>query len=961
MGRFFMGQRWVSEAEPELGLGTVTRVEDGRVLVVFPGVGEERMYSQEGAPLKRARFGPGTRVTGRDGVSRTVAAVEAEGGLLVYVDAAGGRMSETEMADTAGYGSAWERLMQGRTDPGRVHGLRRRAAELQHRRRASPVRGFVGGRIDLIPHQLSIAGEVSGRQAPRVLLADEVGLGKTIEACLVVHRMLATGRASRVLVVVPEPLVHQWFVELLRRFNLWFHIFDEERCDAIETAHAEANPFLDDQLVLCGLPLLLSERRGLQAVEAGWDLVVVDEAHHLQWTAEAPSAAYRVVEALGRRAAGLLLLTATPEQLGLESHFARLRLLDPHRYYDLEAYRAEAAGYQAVAAVANRLAAKDPLDPVEVEALRGVLGAEPGPVQSRLEALAAGDHEAREEVITALLDRHGTGRVMFRNRRSAMKGFPGRRPRPVALNAASLEDPLLDRLAEEFARDVATEGGGAGGGYDFTRDPRLLWLVDFLRRLNGDGGGGGGGEKALLICRSREKVLALEAALRAHLNVSVALFHEDLELVQRDRQAAWFADPEGAPILLASEIGSEGRNFQFAHHLVLFDLPLDPELLEQRIGRLDRIGQTSRVEIHVPYVLNSPQEVVFLWFHEGLDAFRRHLHGGRVLLEEFRDDVLDMAQDFHETHDGRRTELGYLLARTRKAREALAVQLEMGRDRLLEMNSFKPGPAQAIAEGIAACDSDPGLEAFLLQAWDHLGVPVEDAGPRTYKVGADGVFAERIPGLPADGMIATLDRRVALSREDIGFLTWDHPMVTGILDMLLGSPDGSSACGVWEDAEEGGMWLEVVHLLECGAPAALHADRFLASRPVRVVVDARGAVVEGRRLAALDAAEVRDAGVHELLEHESVRGVLESMSRAAESAAERVARPELAAAVARMEREVGGEIDRLRALAAVNPNVREDEVRAAEAQREALKEHLGRARLRVDSVRVILLGDGLGL
>jgi ATP-dependent helicase HepA len=951
MGRFSVGQRWISEAEPELGLGTVMLVEEGRVRVSFPGTGEDRQYSVEGAPLRRVRFAPGTQVMGRDGNRRTVTAVESMGDLLVYRDADGGVLPETALCDSLSFGSPVERLMQGRTDPSRVYELRRLATELQHRRRESPVRGFVGGRIDLIPHQLYIAGEVTGRQAPRVLLADEVGLGKTIEACLVIHRLLATGRVGRVLVVVPESLVHQWFVELLRRFNLWFHIFDEDRCDAIETAHPEGNPFLDDQLVLCGLPLLLNAKRGAQAVEAEWDLLVVDEAHHLQWSAEAPSPAYQVVEALGRRAEGLLLLTATPEQLGLESHFARLRLLDPHRYYDLEAFKMESAGYQAVAAVVNRLAGKESVGPAELGELRRILGPEPGPVQHRLEALAGGDEHARDEVVSALLDRHGTGRVVFRNRRTSMKGFPMRIPRPVVLEAESLDDPLLERLATEFQRDMEEGSGGAAevGSYDDARDPRVMWLVEFLRKKRE--------VKVLLICRSKAKVLALDAALRVNLNVSVALFHEDLELVQRDRQAAWFADPEGAPILLASEIGSEGRNFQFAHHLVLFDLPLDPELLEQRIGRLDRIGQTAHVEIHIPYVLNSPQEVVFRWFHEGLDAFERHLHGGRALLEEFRAEVLDMAQDFHETHDGRRTELGHLLARTKNARERLAMKLERGRDRLLEMNSFRPAPAQAIAEAIGALDQETRLEVFLLRVWDHYGVPVEDLGPRAYKVGADGVYTDSFPGMPPGGMMATLDRRHALSREDVAFLSWDHPLVTGALDLLLGSRDGSTACVTWPEAPERGLWLEVVHLLECPAPAKLHADRFLGPTPLRVVVDTRSRLVPSESLEALDQAETEDLRVHELLENSQFHAILDGMVGVAQAHAEAAARPVIAAATARMEQVLGAEIDRLKALAAVNPNVRAEEVRATEAQRSELKDQLARARLRVDAVRVIMLGE----
>src|SRR5690606_13171599 len=153
---------------------------------------------------------------------------------------------------------------------------------------------------------LFIAGEVTRREAPRVLLADEVGLGKTVEACLIIHRLLATGRAARVLVVVPESLVHQWFVELLRRLNLWFHIFDEARCAAVESADPEGNPFDDDQLVLCSLSLLMQAKRAQQAAAAGWDLLVVDEAHHLRWSPEGASPEYQVIEALSRRAEGLL-------------------------------------------------------------------------------------------------------------------------------------------------------------------------------------------------------------------------------------------------------------------------------------------------------------------------------------------------------------------------------------------------------------------------------------------------------------------------------------------------------------------------------------------------------------------------------------------------------------------------------------------------------------------------------
>jgi ATP-dependent helicase HepA len=147
--------------------------------------------------------------------------------------------------------------------------------------------------------------------------------------------------------------------------------------------------------------------------------------------------------------------------------------------------------------------------------------------------------------------------------------------------------------------------------------------------------------KVLLICRSKEKVLALEQALKERGHLKVGVFHEDLTIVQRDRNAAWFSESGGARLLLCSEIGSEGRNFQFAHHLVLFDLPLHPELLEQRIGRLDRIGQSEDIHIHVPYLTGSPQEVLVRWYHEGLNAFEDYLEGGNQLMQIFSDRLIN--------------------------------------------------------------------------------------------------------------------------------------------------------------------------------------------------------------------------------------------------------------------------------------------------------------------------------
>jgi ATP-dependent helicase HepA len=827
MASFIAGQRWISETEPELGLGTVLRAAAGRVQIEFSATGEMRTYAADHAPLKRVRFRVGDTVQTRTNQAFTIERVLEKAGLLIYVSQ-DAELPESKLSDRISLQGPASRLFAGSFDSLAEFELRQHTLTLLHRSRKSPVRGFVGGRISLIPHQLYLAHEVAGRHAPRVMLSDEVGLGKTIEACLILHRLLLSGRAGRILVLVPESLVHQWFVEMLRRFNVWLHIFDEDRCAAIEAGETGANPFLDDQLVLTSIDFLARDpRRAGQAVASGWDVLVVDEAHHLEWSERVPSREYQIVEELSRQSAGLLLLTATPEQLGIESHFARLRLLDPDRYPDLAAFQAEAKDYRSTANVADKLLAGIKLTSQELTTLRRLL-AHDASLEARLNAVNTGDAEARQTLLGDLLDMHGPGRVLFRNTRAGMSGFPKRRVRLTPLDPGPESAGWLDRASTEFAVDAGDLTLSAAP--DLTQDPRLRWLVEILAEL--------APQKVLLICHQLEKAEAIDAALRRHVNIKTGIFHEGLTLVQRDRQAAWFAEPDGARLLLCSEIGSEGRNFQFAHHLVLFDLPLNPGLLEQRIGRLDRIGQHEDIQIHVPYLRRSPQEVLARWYHEGLDAFESNLEGGNELLRTFGRAVHDLALEFPVAEPtAAATELAGLLKRTATARRDLRKVLEQGRDRLLELNSFRPATAQQIIAQIQAEDAGVELEDYLLTMFEHFGVHIEELAPRTWHLNPEGITTDAFPAMPAEGTVVTRDRQRAISREEVGFLTWDHPMVTGAMDLLLGSETGNCAFAVLPAPRERTLLLECCFVLECVAAPRLHVDRFLPATPIRLVVD----------------------------------------------------------------------------------------------------------------------------
>jgi ATP-dependent helicase HepA len=910
------GQRWVSDTEPELGLGIILKAEYGRVETYFPAATEHRHYAIESAPLRRVEFKAGDRIKTHTGESLAVDQVEDRQGLFVY-HCADRQVPEAELSDSISFSKPEERLLGGQVDELSTFDLRVEALHRRNQMRQSIARGFVGGRVDLIPHQMAISAEVDRRLVPRVLLADEVGLGKTIEAGLILHRLHLTGRANRVLVLVPEPLIHQWFVELLRRFNLLFSLFDEERCASIEANDPEANPFLDSQLVLCSVDFLagserpmaaptqpqrghLQQRRWQQAVDAGWDLLIVDEAHHLEWTPEAASPQYRLVEDISAKTPGLLLLTATPQQLGPEGHFARLRLLDPERYSCLESFQEESTHYEQVAKAVDKLLAGKALSATDQKLCKS-------PRVRRLhKELGAGEEGAREALVSAILDEFGVGRVMFRNTRKALSGFPERKA-------------FLAPLAQ--GQPIKT---------------RILWLVELLQKL--------GEEKVLLICKTRELVEEIAAGLQREINLKHALFHEGLTLLQRDRNAAFFSEEDGARLLICSEIGSEGRNFQFAHHLVLFDLPENPELLEQRIGRLDRIGQTSSIHIHVPFQAKTESEVLVRWYHEGLDAFEKNLSGAAEVSKAFAKDLSGLCGKF----DAKK--LKALIDKTAKFHQKIAKQLQKGHDRLLELNSSRGPLASQLLQEIRSLDSKLTFEDFVIRLFDHFGVHTEELGNRSYLLLPGHLITDQFP-LPAEGLSVTFDRARALSRDDLGFMSWDHPLLRAALDLMLGAERGNSSYAVWKNSGKESILLQMYLEVECVAPPALHVDRFLPKTPIRVVVD--HALKDQTDEKALATAKLESGDVFRLLD--KLRGkILPGMIEAAHRLANEKLAGIIADATANMESRLQAEIERLEDLAQINPNVSLEEIAAAKAQKEHLREALGNSHLRTDALRLIL-------
>ncbi len=926
------GQRWISEAEPELGLGVLLEVDSRTVKIHFPASAELRQYSVEGAPLQRVQFRVGDRIQEHEGAPFTVERVEVREEILYYIGGTN-ELCESLLADSISFSRPEERLLKAHIDPSEVFDLRYRTLQYSHRMRQLKVRGALGGRVDLIPHQLYLAQEIASRPRPRALLADEVGLGKTIEACMILHRLIITGKAGRVLILLPEPLVHQWFVELFRRFNLVASIYDESRCQAIGKERADSNPFLEDHLILCSIDYLASnEERAAQVKGIDWGLVLVDEAHHLEWSAEAPAPKYELVRALSLRCKALLLLTATPEQLGRESHFARLRLLDPDRYYDLEKFISEEKKYTELAPLAVKLHERQKLTAEDLAELKKYFP------KGNLK------NEDPEELLERLLDQHGIGRVMFRNTRAVIQGFPKRKAKIVSLEMPEEKSAYLDRMVKELTYELSSsEEEVELRSYSFKKDPRLAWLVSVLKKSKS--------KKFLLLCSNKKKAMALYEALKLEINSHYSVFHEDLTLLQRDRNAAWFAEEEGAQLLICSEIGSEGRNFQFVHDLILFDLPLNLELLEQRIGRLDRIGQTSTIQIHIPVVKGTGAEAFATVLHEGLNAFEKCLEGGSQFTRGFQREFKSLLLSSSYIDK----ELKGLIGKLQKQHAKIQIQLQEGRDKLLELNSYRPKVALEVVKEIAAIDAEKTLDDYMIDLFDHFGVQIEEASARTYILTRGNLFTDSFPFIPAEGTMVTTDRKKALSREEIGFLTWEHPMMSGAMELLMTTGQGNSAFATWEKSGEADLWLEAIYILEPIAPAELNSDRFLPPTPIRILLNRRGGEISKQYPIEVVNSQLRSGKPAQLHEQSELINLLipnlikKSLTEATQ-AAEQIREESLK----EMKCALGKEILRLKELQKLNPGVSDREIEQLVGEERELSEHLQHAQIRLDAVRLIL-------
>jgi SNF2 family DNA or RNA helicase len=470
--------------------------------------------------------------------------------------------------------------------------------------------------VEHMPHQIETVRRVLRYFRGRVLLADEVGLGKTIEACLLLREYLLRGLARCVLILTPATLVTQWREELTVKFGLEFAVPD-----------GSVGAWASGDRLLSSIGMAKS-RRHFEAVTARqWDLVIVDEAHHCK---NRNTLNWRLVNALKRR--HLFLLTATPVQNDLVEMYNLLTLLEPGHLKTESDFRR------------NYMTRGSPRDPKNREKLRGLLGEvmirntrslvninlppryaqtfriipgeEEGVLYRDVDAYLRGrrpptgtadgkppesGEEPRQPGNGAADDADGAvspagAREDGKGRGDAADGVSDAatgNPPPLSrmqinhlLMAAGSHPATLAPMLERLARSDPAASPLAERARTVAESAKEKRLLSLLRnRPSG---------KTLVFACFSETLVRLEKTLAAA-GIPAAVFSGKQTAAEKDEAVRRFR--ESAPALLCSESGGEGRNLQFADTLVNFDLPWNPMRIEQRIGRIHRIGQTREVFI----------------------------------------------------------------------------------------------------------------------------------------------------------------------------------------------------------------------------------------------------------------------------------------------------------------------------------------------------------------------------
>lgn len=860
--------RWTAGAGS--GIGVVTAVErSGKQLHVRFDNGDEQIFAWPNDALERVMFDPGddVQLVTDEEVGVVSSLSEVDGTIFYGINLPGGtrktvgedRVRRAVLTDPV------ELMRRGQLDSARSVNLRLAATRLLFAHQFDELSSLSNSRVEIKQHQVGVLHRVATSYPHRFLLADEVGLGKTIEAGLILKELKARGMARRTLVLAPSGIVSQWQFELKTKFNETFAQLDKRTIPGLEATNPGENPWaLYDNVITSTSYACWTDKRAREIALADWDMVIVDEAHHARRTQGnlAGTRFYRLVQQLASpehaNSRAMLFLTATPMQLHPFELYSLLELLDPTlfaSYEDFDEHRKQLSGLNQTVEAIGRW-------PSLGVAARTQVADEVGHWLSQERPACAArlaDADERGVLTEELLSRHRLSEALVRNRKAVVGGFMPRvaavwevdltEPEWLAYHAvteyaregferarveknnalgflmvsfqklvcsssAALKKSLLTRAAKLERKLVASstappdedelEEVPVAEALDDvlatrfrenteTEIAELRAIVDLLDAIPLDS------KTRVLIERLNEilesepdakviiftQFLETQAYIADHVPPAwtAHIFNGGLKPADKDQAVARFRDDYGPQLLISSEAGGEGRNLQFSHMLVNYDLPWNPMKVEQRIGRIDRIGQKKPVSIFNLSTTGTVEERVLHVLSERIGLFEETVGGLDPILGEVEGDlrkILALADE----------KAGKALAEFEKRLESRVSEARAAERRLADLimdtRSFRQDEVQRLLDQRGLLSNDE-LKSFVLGSLKELGVGVESYPiDQVFELRLRGRFADEFPGIVRDGdrRVATLDPATALDHEEVEFFAFGHDVVDALVEYV---------------------------------------------------------------------------------------------------------------------------------------------------------------------------------
>ena len=784
-----------------------------------------------------------------------------------------------------------ELLEEGILSKGRAYGLRLQAAYLRHAYRYDPMSGLSNARVEPKLHQVFAAHRATSKLSPRMILADEVGLGKTIEAGLIVKELLARQIIDRILVVCPASLQRQWQYEMETKFNEKFEIYNRDTVNFL--GREGDNPWMKMKGVIVSYEFAVRAENMEQIVEADWDLVIFDEAHRVRrklvGQQREETKAYKMAKLIQDRVFGLLLLTATPMQLHPYELYSLIDLIDSSLHIDFDIFEGNRLDIPALNNVMKVLQEWPTF--LETEQLSAITLLKGWFSHKSVSIDNLNDDEKREQLIKNLIKRHPMAQVLIRNRKSAIGGFLGRTAHriPVELTEEELKlyndiseyirlsynqahqekkkavgftmtiyQKLLTSsstaLRESFKKRVAklneqdkikrkagiTENGlnelreldDISEGLDHLeeaiinnseRETEIQELEGYIDRLNqiNDSKADKLVNKIVLPIleqNTSEKILIFTGFINTQkflqeklqsVGCDVTIFNGQMDLSEKEMSVQRFR--RQAQIMITTEAGGEGRNFQFASIMVNYDLPWNPMKVEQRIGRLDRIGQTRQVQIYNLYSENTLEERILDVLEYRIQLFTESVGSLDPILGEVERDLERILFEHMDNLDEYMEEFERELEKRIKAAKMTEKIFD---DFILDRASFRQDEATIL------------LERPTLASFDDLRRFIQDAlnyyGGRLSRHNKGGDYLTLSPKLAqiiqseSTSVRGAFDPKEALEWEDLDFFAFGHKHIDQIVAYVY-NQEVKTGVRCLPDALPGVM-LEIIYEYESEGP-----------------------------------------------------------------------------------------------------------------------------------------------